>query len=151
MAIIDAERAIELNPNFSKAYYRRGTAYAALGKFPLALKDFQTAYRLKPDADTQEKLKECTKEIRQLKFAKAISSGAFDAEPHVEHHPTERSKPLSESVRLDTLEPSTAAPSAGPSYRREPSFLQELVEFIRVSRGHLRTFILVVLITSEWC
>lgn len=133
-AIIDADAAVEQNPTFSKAYYRRGTAYAALGKFPLALKDFQAAYRLKPDVDTQEKIKECSKEIRQMKFAKAIRSGAFDTETSVEPQPAERSKPLSESLRLDALELSAPSSSSytGPFYKREPSFLKELVDFIRV-------------------
>lgn len=35
-AIIDAERALELNPKFSKGYYRRGTGYFCLGNLKAA-------------------------------------------------------------------------------------------------------------------
>lgn len=35
-AIIDAERALKLNPKFSKGYYRRGTGYFCLGNLKAA-------------------------------------------------------------------------------------------------------------------
>lgn len=100
---------------WAKAYYRRGCAYAALGKFQLALKDFQYAYRLKPDPDTAERMKECQREICQIKFAKAISS--------------ERTKPLSETIDLSALEVGLDS-YKGPRYRRDPAFLKELLAFL---------------------
>lgn len=39
-AIIDATRAIELDKTYAKGYYRRGSAYLALGKFKLAKNDY---------------------------------------------------------------------------------------------------------------
>jgi serine/threonine-protein phosphatase 5 len=40
-ALTDASTAIELDKNYVKGYYRRAAAYMALGKFKLALKDFE--------------------------------------------------------------------------------------------------------------
>jgi tetratricopeptide (TPR) repeat protein len=40
-AVVDANKAIELDPNFVKGYYRRATANMALGKFKLALRDYE--------------------------------------------------------------------------------------------------------------
>ncbi len=46
----------------------------ALGKFKLALKDFEAVKRAKPrDKDAQLKYNECEKIVRQLAFEKAIA------------------------------------------------------------------------------
>lgn len=116
-AILDAERAIEINPTFSKAFYRRGAAHAALMKFQLALKDFQTAHKLQPTADTQLRIKECQKEIKHQKFADAIAS--------------DRSIPISETIDLKCLE-SGLELYTGPKYKKDPSFLQELIDYIKI-------------------
>ncbi|KAL1555705.1 Serine/threonine-protein phosphatase 5 [Salvia divinorum] len=73
-AIQDASSAIEIDPKYSKGYYRRGAAYLAMGKFKEALKDFQQVKRLCPnDPDAAKKLKECEKAVMKLKFEEAIS------------------------------------------------------------------------------
>ncbi|XP_047942408.1 serine/threonine-protein phosphatase 5 isoform X3 [Salvia hispanica] len=73
-AIQDATSAIEIDPKYSKGYYRRGAAYLAMGKFKEALKDFQQVKRLCPnDPDAAKKLKECEKAVMKLKFEEAIS------------------------------------------------------------------------------
>lgn len=48
-ALSDASKAIEIDPKYSKAYYRRATANMALGKFKLALKDYEAVYRAHPN------------------------------------------------------------------------------------------------------
>lgn len=40
-ALIDASKAIDLDRGYTKAYYRRAAAYMSLGKYKLALKDFE--------------------------------------------------------------------------------------------------------------
>ena len=40
-ALADASKAIELDKNYVKAYYRRAGAYMSLGRFKLALKDLE--------------------------------------------------------------------------------------------------------------
>ncbi|KAI6697204.1 hypothetical protein NL676_017323 [Syzygium grande] len=73
-AIQDASKAIEIDPGYSKGYYRRGAAYLAMGKFKEALKDFQQVKRLSPnDPDASKKLKECEKAVMKLKFEEAIA------------------------------------------------------------------------------
>ncbi|KAJ1687540.1 hypothetical protein LUZ63_018930 [Rhynchospora breviuscula] len=73
-AISDATNAIELDPRYSKGYYRRGIAHLAMGKFKEALKDFQQLKRLCPnDPDASRKLKECEKAVQKIKFEEAIS------------------------------------------------------------------------------
>ncbi|XP_010689928.2 serine/threonine-protein phosphatase 5 isoform X2 [Beta vulgaris subsp. vulgaris] len=73
-AIHDATKAIEIDPKYSKGYYRRGAAYLAMGKFKDALKDFQQVKRICPnDPDAAKKLKECEKAVMKLKFEEAIS------------------------------------------------------------------------------
>lgn len=42
LALSDADKAIELDPNYAKAYFRRASSNMALGKFKLALKDYDT-------------------------------------------------------------------------------------------------------------
>lgn len=73
-AIIDATKAVEIDPKYSKGYYRRGAAYLSMGKFKEALKDFQQVKKLCPnDPDASKKLKECEKAVMKLKFEEAIS------------------------------------------------------------------------------
>ncbi|KAA8525026.1 hypothetical protein F0562_011336 [Nyssa sinensis] len=73
-AIQDASKTIEIDPKYSKGYYRRGAAYLAMGKFKEALKDFQQVKRISPnDPDASKKLKECEKAVTKLKFEEAIA------------------------------------------------------------------------------
>jgi serine/threonine-protein phosphatase 5 len=58
-AISDAEEAIKLDPSFLKAYYRRASAYMALGKFKESLKDFRSVVKYAPnDPDAKAKLQQ---------------------------------------------------------------------------------------------
>nr|XP_010915451.1 serine/threonine-protein phosphatase 5 [Elaeis guineensis] len=73
-AIQDATKAVELDPKYSKGYYRRGAAYLAMGKFKEALKDFQQVKKICPnDPDATKKLKECEKAVQKLRFEEAIA------------------------------------------------------------------------------
>ena len=54
--------AIELDPKFIKGYYRRASAHMSMGKFKLALKDYENVSRVKPnDPDVKKKLAQCKK------------------------------------------------------------------------------------------
>ncbi|KAL3427060.1 serine threonine-protein phosphatase 5 [Phlyctema vagabunda] len=75
-AIADATKAIELDPNFVKAYYRRAVAYTAILKSRDALRDFKTVVRKAPsDKDAKLKLAECEKIVRRVEFFRAIEIG----------------------------------------------------------------------------
>lgn len=73
-AILDATKVIEIDPKYSKGFYRRGVASLAMGKFKDALKDFQQLKRICPnDPDATKKLKECEKAVQKLRFEEAIA------------------------------------------------------------------------------
>lgn len=77
LAIADADEAINLDPKYVKAYYRRGSANFALGKAKLALKDFKTVVKIVPsDTEAKKKLAACEKAVREEAFLKAIESDA---------------------------------------------------------------------------
>ena len=72
-AITDANEAIKLDPNYIKAYYRRGSADYALGKLKESLKDFKAVVKIVPkDQDALKKVKACEKAIREKAFNEAI-------------------------------------------------------------------------------
>ena len=73
LAIADAEEAIAIDPAYIKAYYRRGSANYALGKYKIAQRDFREVCKRKPqDKDARAKLKECEKQVKEALFAAAI-------------------------------------------------------------------------------
>ncbi|KAG0462922.1 hypothetical protein HPP92_021398 [Vanilla planifolia] len=80
-AVQDATKAIDIDPKYSKGYYRRGAAYLAMGKFKEALKDFQQVKKICPnDPDASRKLKECERAYQKIRFEEAISVN--DSERH---------------------------------------------------------------------
>lgn len=73
-AIADATKALELDPTFVKARYRRGDANFCLGKFKAALRDLKAASLSAPhDTDLKKKLSECEKEVKRQKFEEALA------------------------------------------------------------------------------
>ncbi|XP_008480137.1 serine/threonine-protein phosphatase 5 [Diaphorina citri] len=73
-ALNDASKAIELDQTYTKAYYRRAAAYMSLGKFKLALRDYEAVHKARPnDKDAKAKFTECNKIVKRLAFEKAIS------------------------------------------------------------------------------
>mmetsp|Transcript_24890 Transcript_24890/g.32425 ORF Transcript_24890/g.32425 Transcript_24890/m.32425 type:complete len:497 (-) Transcript_24890:92-1582(-) len=75
LAIADAGLALEIDPNYVKAYYRRASGNFALGKYKLALKDFRHVCKLEPkDKQARMRLKECDKAAKAQSFAEAIES-----------------------------------------------------------------------------
>ncbi|KAI8921310.1 Metallo-dependent phosphatase-like protein [Powellomyces hirtus] len=75
-AIRDADKAIALDPNYVKGYYRRAVGQMAMGNIKGAVKDFRTVCKVAPnDADARKKLADCEKELKRRTFEAAI---AFD-------------------------------------------------------------------------
>ncbi|KJE91460.1 type 5 protein serine/threonine phosphatase isoform [Capsaspora owczarzaki ATCC 30864] len=82
-AIADATKAIALDSQFVKAYYRRATANMALGRFKDSLKDLQAVVKVAPnDKDAQTKMRECEKIVKRIAFEKAIA--ADDKKPCID-------------------------------------------------------------------
>lgn len=74
LAIEDATRAIELDPSYVKAYYRRGSAHLALRKFKESLGDFKEAVKIAPkDRDCRAKYRECEKAYKEALWSEAIA------------------------------------------------------------------------------
>jgi serine/threonine-protein phosphatase 5 len=74
IVIIDSKAAIEIDPSFIKPYYRRGSAYVALGQLKAAIKDFKKVCKLAPkDKDARLKLELATKTRMELAFAASIA------------------------------------------------------------------------------
>ncbi|VDM49038.1 unnamed protein product [Toxocara canis] len=73
-ALEDAAAALRIDPNYIKGYYRRATANMALGKFKLALRDYDAVRKARPsDKDAMRKYTECQKIVKKKAFEKAIS------------------------------------------------------------------------------
>ncbi|CAK1583856.1 unnamed protein product [Parnassius mnemosyne] len=73
-ALGDASKAIDLDKSYTKAYYRRAAAHMSLGKYKLALKDFEYVTKARPnDQDAKMKYNECNKIVKKIAFEKAIS------------------------------------------------------------------------------
>lgn len=72
-ALVDATKSIQLDSKYVKGYYRRAVSYMSLGKFKLALKDYETVTKARPnDKDAKQKYVECNKIVKKLAFEKAI-------------------------------------------------------------------------------
>ncbi|KAL4702772.1 hypothetical protein ACJJTC_002312 [Scirpophaga incertulas] len=73
-ALNDASTAISLDRSYTKAYYRRAAAHMSLGKYKLALKDFEYVTKVRPnDQDAKVKYNECNKIVKKIAFENAIS------------------------------------------------------------------------------
>lgn len=74
-ALQDAIAAIKANPNYIKGYYRRAAAYMSLGKFKLALSDFEYVAKRCPTNDlAKAKFTECNKIVKKQAFERAIAN-----------------------------------------------------------------------------
>ncbi|KAF9585093.1 hypothetical protein BGW38_003936 [Lunasporangiospora selenospora] len=74
-AILDGDKAIEVDPKYAKGYYRRGVGKYALARYKEAAKDFRIVVRLAPnDKDAKLKLDDCEKTAARIAFEKAIAS-----------------------------------------------------------------------------
>lgn len=73
-ALNDATKSILLNKNYLKGYYRRASANLALGKYKLALRDYEAVHKAIPkDEDAKRKFTECSKLVKKMAFERAIA------------------------------------------------------------------------------
>nr|SVE75039.1 EOG090X03S1 [Daphnia dolichocephala] len=90
-ALEDASKAISLDKTYVKGYYRRAASYMALGKTKLALKDYETVFKARPnDKDAKLKFNECNKIVRQQAFERAIAVDTVK-------------KSVAESINVDSM------------------------------------------------
>ena len=75
-AIADATRALELNPDLVKAYYRRAVANTAILKHSDALRDWKIVIKKQPsDKIARTQCDECQRIVKRDAFLKAIEVG----------------------------------------------------------------------------
>nr|PVC51693.1 serine/threonine protein phosphatase [Theileria orientalis] len=123
-AIMDASTAIQLQPDFFKAYYRRGCAYLCLLKFQDAETDFMKVLSLCNDPTARMKLKECKKILREKKFSEAIMR--------------ESPPPLHETINLESIVVDETY--SGPVFSTDlltslsdkTAFLSQVLDFLKV-------------------
>jgi serine/threonine-protein phosphatase 5 len=73
-ALNDAVSAVKVDPGYLKGYYRRAAAHMSLGKFKLALTDFEIVSKRRPnDSDAKKKFVECNKIVKKIAFERAIA------------------------------------------------------------------------------
>lgn len=118
-ALADASKALELDKMYLKGYYRRASANMALGKFKLALRDFESVKKAKPrDPDAQAKYNECSKIVHQQAFAKAIS---VDTDK----------KLVSESIDLDAIKVDDEYKGPRLDGSITPEFMSDLLKWFK--------------------
>ncbi|XP_053614016.1 serine/threonine-protein phosphatase 5 [Plodia interpunctella] len=119
-ALTDASKAIELDRGYTKAYYRRAAAYMSLGKYKLALKDFEYVTKVRPnDQDAKMKYNECNKIVKKIAFEKAISVDKKEVN-------------IADSINLDamTIEDEYVGPALEDG-KVTMKFITELMEYYK--------------------
>ena len=64
-ALNDANRAIELNKDYTKAYSRRAEIYFLLGSYELALKDYTKVENIHSSSTTKKRIEECNSRLQE--------------------------------------------------------------------------------------
>lgn len=72
-AIEDATKAVNKDATYPKGYYRRASAYFALGKYKNAVANFKRVLEISGDKDAEEKYKMANKMFKEKALADAIS------------------------------------------------------------------------------
>ncbi|KAH3851149.1 serine/threonine-protein phosphatase 5-like [Dreissena polymorpha] len=127
-ALNDATAALKYDPKYIKAYYRRASANMALGKFKLALKDFETVVKVCPgDKDAQKKYSECGKIVKMNAFARAIA--------------VDDNKSIADSLEIAsmTIEDDYSGPCLDNG-KVTQKFVQELMDTFRDQKGLHKKF-----------
>jgi len=72
-AMVDAEIAMKEDPQYIKAYYRRGMALLSLNKIELAVADFKRVVQMCPnDTEAAKKYDEANKELKWRRLGEAL-------------------------------------------------------------------------------
>ncbi|CAB0031866.1 unnamed protein product [Trichogramma brassicae] len=134
-ALSDATKAIELDRNYIKGYYRRAAANMSLGKFKIALKDYETVMKVRPkDQDAKMKYTECNKIVKKIAFEKAIA---------VE----ENKKSIADTINLDIM--SIEDEYTGPKLEDDKvtlKFMKDLLEWYKDQKKLHRKYAYKILI-----
>nr|CAG4636059.1 EOG090X03S1 [Eubosmina coregoni]SVE69715.1 EOG090X03S1 [Eubosmina coregoni] len=137
-ALEDASKAINLDKTYVKGYYRRAASYMALGKTKLALKDYESVFKARPnDKDAKLKFNECSKIVRQQAFEKAIAVDTIK-------------KCISESINIESM--SLESSYNGPHLidgKVTKQFMEELMEAYKDQKKLHRKYAFKILLDVE--
>ncbi|KAK0056933.1 serine/threonine-protein phosphatase 5 [Biomphalaria pfeifferi] len=136
-ALQDASKALSFDKNYLKAYYRRASANMALGKFKLALKDFEAVTKVRPsDKDAKMKYDECNKICKRLAFEKAIA--------------TDDGKCLSDTIDIESLviEPNYDGPHLQDG-KVTQDFVEQLMEGYKEQKKLPKKYVCQILIQAK--
>ncbi|CAF1261409.1 unnamed protein product [Rotaria magnacalcarata] len=123
-ALIDAKKALEYDPKYIKAYYRRASAYMALGKFTAALSDYEYVKKVLPyDNDAITKYEECKKVVTRIRFERAIAVG--ESRQYVVNQIDANSM---------TIEPEYGGPHLDMNGRVTQQFMSELLPYLETQK-----------------
>ncbi|KAL0237394.1 hypothetical protein PCE1_000791 [Barthelona sp. PCE] len=82
LAFLDAEKAILFDPEYTKAFYRRGCAYLGMLEFENGLKDFKMVVASHPsDPFARKKLTQCRSLLKKLRMREML---VHDSNPFLE-------------------------------------------------------------------
>ncbi|XP_035689914.1 LOW QUALITY PROTEIN: serine/threonine-protein phosphatase 5-like [Branchiostoma floridae] len=122
-ALSDASKALEVDSSYVKGYYRRASANMAIGKFKIALKDFETVVKVRPnDKDAKAKFTECNKIVKRQAFERAIRVDDVK-------------KCVSESINLESMD--IEDDYSGPALedgKVTVKFMEELMEWFKAQK-----------------
>jgi len=139
-ALEDASKAITLDKSYVKGYYRRAASYMALGKTKLALKDYETVHKVRPnDKDAKLKYNECSKIVRQQAFEKAIAVDSLK-------------KSVSEEIREGIDNMAVESDYSGPRLvdgKVTVEFMQSMMDTFRDQKKLHRKFACKILLDVE--
>lgn len=124
-----------MDPTYVKAYYRRASAYYALGKLKEAIKDFKSVLKVvKNDPDATKKLKACEKAQREKEFQAALEVDARESRASVDY----------ESIAVESS-------YIGPRLEGEISidFVKEIIAHFRAQKSLHRKYVLRILVEAR--
>ncbi|KAL3316182.1 Serine/threonine-protein phosphatase 5 [Cichlidogyrus casuarinus] len=138
LALDDANKAIGIDPNYVKAYYRRASAHMALGAFEKALDDFKAVIKIVPnDMDAKNKFNECNKIVKRKKFEKAIAS-------EDQEDPLELFDPTKMSVEETYTGPHLEQDSKG-EYAVTATFMESLLDWYKDEKRLHKKYAMIIL------
>ncbi|KAG7446306.1 protein phosphatase 5 [Guyanagaster necrorhizus] len=126
-ALTDASHAIQLDPKYAKAYYRRATCYLQILQPQKAVPDFRKVIALEPKNETvRAQMVSTQKLIRKIEFEKAI-------EVEGEKSPIERCYEIiaEGGCDVETTYSGPKLPLTDGKYGITPSFIKDMVEWFR--------------------